>query len=213
MRQRRILQQKRDQRRNNQLKGNVTDDVIPYGIWRSEPHHFRRHVDLGTITLSTAGITSGGFSFQLDEVPNFAEFQSLFDLYKIEYAEVHMLPSFTNVLPSTATTFTTVRVATVIDYNSSGAFATFDDARDFESAQVTDVCAVSARKIHPMYLTGVEEDGSTIVVGGASRGWLNTTRADIPHYGFRYAFEQAPATYSLSVKCEAVYYLTFKSVK
>jgi hypothetical protein len=207
---------KRNQSRQNGASDGHAVDELPVSIsrWRPAEHHFKRHVNLGEIALSTSGITSGGFSFQLDEVPNFAEFQSLFDLYKIDYVEVTMIPSANLVgVSGTAAPFTATRIATVTDLNSSNAFGSFDDARDFESCEVHFLTRTKKRSVRPMFLTGVEEDGSTIVVGGASRGWLNTTRADIPHYGYRYVAEQVSSGYTASVRCEAIYYMTFKAVK
>jgi hypothetical protein len=187
--------------------------------WKPTTHHFKRHVDLGNVALSSAGISTNGFSFQLDEVPNYTEFTTLFDLYKIEHVELHMIPS-----ANSANTLTGIggainyppRIATVIDYNSSTGFASFDDARDFESAEVVPAIRRNpiVRKITPKFLTGVEEDGATIVTGGASRGWLNTARADVPHYGFRYVAEQlTSATEFIGFRCEAIYYLSMKAVK
>jgi hypothetical protein len=177
-------------------------------------------VDLGDVTLSRAGITSAGFSFQLDEIPNYTEFTALFDMYKIEYVEVHILPNVNHAntmtgIP-TGTMIFVPRLATVIDYNSSGSFASFNDARDFESAEIGPVVRNRpiVRRIAPRFLTGVEEDGSTIVVGGSSRGWLNTVRADVPHYGLRYVAEAtSSANVYLGFRCEAIYYLAMKAVK
>ncbi len=203
-------------------KNNGTQDPwekFSLSNWTPKTHYFKRHVDLGTITFSTAGIVSNGFSFQLDEIPNYTEFTTLFDLYKIEHVEVHMLPgtnSQNNQIGVGGSVTYPPRIATVIDYNSSGAFASFNDARDFESAEVHQAIRRDpiVRRLTPRFLTGVEEDGATIVTGGASRGWLNTARADVPHYGFRYVGEAlSTATELMGFRCEAIYYLAMRSVK
>jgi len=58
---------------------------------RQKVHFFKRHVDLGTITLSSAGITTQGYSFQLDEVPNYTEFTALYDQYKLSAVAIKFI--------------------------------------------------------------------------------------------------------------------------
>lgn len=197
---------------------------VPRNMPRSV-YMFKRHYDIGTVTLSPSAITTGGFSFQLDEVPNFTEFQELFDLYKIQAVKITAYPAWTLIGPTPVAVTTSVapiRWASVIDYNSSGGFASFNDAREFQTCRVnrlTNAMTGSFKRYiyHPRFITGVEEDGSTIVAGGSSRGWLNTTRADVPHFGYRYIFEQVndPANFYAepTVKFEAIYYFMFKRVK
>lgn len=195
------------------IRDGSLDAVIPRSLWFPHVHHFTRHVNLGTITLSTVAITTGGFSFQLSDLPDYADFQDLFDLYRIDYVEVTMYPSATEVLPTTSLPFVPVRIITVIDLNSSNSFASFNQARDFESSKVHLMTKTSTRAIKPRYISVCENDASASVFGGSGTGWLNTSVPNVPHYGYRYAIEQASTSYTMTVNCEAKFYLSMKAVK
>lgn len=178
---------------------------------------FKRHVDLGSQALSNAATTTGGFSFQLDEVPNFTEFTALYDVYRIAAVKVSCMYNATDIQVQATVPYSTVRWVSVIDFNSSGNLGSFNDAREFQTAVVRTYPdarkSTFSRYLKPKFLTGVEDDSSTIVSGGNRKGWLNTAQPDIPHYGYRFFFEQLLSPYTGSVKFEAVYYLMFKQVK
>lgn len=183
---------------------------------RQKIHFFKRHVDLGTINLSNVGIATQGFSFQLDEVPNYTEFTALYDQYKICAAAVKFIPTGTEaqINPNTFAGNFNIRFATVIDYDSSGAFGSFNDAREFTTCKVKACTQYHTRYIKPRIKSANENDSNTIVASGNRRMWLNTNIANIPHYGLRYVFEQIPvANYSMQYKVEAKYYMAFRNVK
>lgn len=190
---------------------------IPRMRTRGSVYYFKRYVDLGSVALASAATTSGGFSHQLDEVPGFAEFTSLFDLYRIAAVKVMMIPNITEQIQSpAATAMPVIRWVDVVDYNSSGSLASFNDAREFGTAKVHPISArygYYKRYYKPRLLTAVEDDSSAIVVGGNRRGWLNTASVNIPHYGYRYFFEAMGTNQIVTVKFEAVYYMMFKQTK
>lgn len=173
-------------------------------------HRIKRHVDLGSITLSTSAITTGGFSFQLSDVPSYTELQAMFDLYKIEAVEVSFFTNYVHILGGVVAP---CRYCTVVDQNSSNGFGTFNDAREFETAHVDLVVNPDTRKIVPTFLTAMENDSAATVYGGASRGWLNTAVANVPHYGYRYVFEAFTGAATPVARCEAIYYLSLKAAK
>lgn len=178
-------------------------------------HYFKRHVDLGIINLTNAGITSQGWSFQLNEVPNYTEFTNLYDQYKLCAAAVKFIPlqTVSQISPTGVGNFN-IRFATVIDYDSSGAFATFDDAREFSTCKVKACTQYHTRYIKPRIRSANENDSNTIVASGTRKMWLSTTVTNIPHYGLRYVFEAIPTpSYVMQYKVEAVYYLAMRNVK
>jgi len=178
--------------------------------YRGRTYKFVRNVDLGTITLSTSAITTGGFSFQLSDLPNSSEFQALFDLYRIDAVSVTFTSNYINILGGG---LPPIRYATVVDKNSSGVFATFNDAREFDTAHVDVITFPDTRNILPRYISAVQNDSSATVYGGSARGWLNTSVANVPHYGYRYVFEAFTSANLPSVRCEAIYYLSFRAPK
>jgi len=187
------------------------DEIIASPLsYRGRTYKFVRNVDLGSIALSTSAITTGGFSFQLSDLPNSAEFQALFDLYRIDAVSVTFTCNYINLLGGTVAP---IRYATVIDKNSSGGFTTFNDAREFDTAHVDVVTFPDTRNIIPRYIMSVGNDSAASVLGGSGRGWLNTSVANVPHYGYRYVFEAFTGAATPTVRCEAIFYLSFRAPK
>lgn len=178
-------------------------------------HYFKRHVDLGLITLSTGGITTQGFSFQLDEVPNYTEFTALYDQYRLCAVSVKFIPMQNQTLNNSAAVGANfnIRYATVIDYDSSGGFGSFNDAREFTTCKVKSITQYHTRYIKPRIKSANENDSNTIVASGNRKMWLNTAVSNIPHYGLRYVFEQFTANFIAQYKVEAKYYFAFRNVK
>lgn len=188
---------------------------IPRNRSISKTYMFKRHVDLGTVALSNAAAVSGGISFQLDEVPNYTEFTALFDVYRIAAVKITCYVNASDIQVQSASPFSVVRWISVIDYNSSGSFGSFNDAREFQSSKMSQYPFPypKSRYLKPKMISSVENDATSIVAAGNKKGWLNTTVANIPHYGYRYIFEQLAAPYTGSIKFEGTYYLMFRQVK
>lgn len=188
---------------------------IPRNRSISKTYLFKRHVNLGTVALSNAAVTTGGHSFQLDEVPNYQEFTALFDVYRIAAVKISCYVNASDIQVQSTIPFAVVRWISVIDYNSSGSFGSFDDAREFQSAKMKQFPSPypAKRYLKPKMISSVENDATSIVAAGNKKGWLNTTVANIPHYGYRYIFEQLSSPYTGSIKFEAVYYMMFRQVK
>jgi hypothetical protein len=177
------------------------------------------HVSRGVVALSNASTTSGGLSFKLDDIPNFSRYTAIFDRYRIQRVEVSMYHASTTIEIKGAASLNPTLYCTVIDYNSSGAAATFNDLRTFRTCKVNMFGALQAlkgcdhRSFQPRYI-GVVEDATTSVVKGSSEdGWLNTETPNVPYFGYRYFFDQLTPAYTGSVKFECVYHVEFVNSK
>lgn len=165
--------------------------------------------------LAAAAVTSVGYSWKLNDLATSSELTSLFDLYRIAKIDVQ-ISSTVNAQGFSAGSVSVIpRIATVIDYNSAGTFATFDDAGEFQSCRIMPlVTGANSIKftIRPRFL-GVAEDSSTsVVVASNNAGWLNTAAANIPHYGLRWIAEQAGSA-TISVLVSFRYHLELTAVK
>lgn len=188
---------------------------IPRNRMANKTYMFKRHVDLGTVALSNAATVSGGLRFQLDQVPGYTEFTAMFDMYRIAAVKVTCLQNADNIQVQATVPYAVVRWVSVVDYNSSGTFATLNDAREFQNAKISQFPTQypKSRYFKPKMVTVVEDSSTSVIAGGNKRGWLNSNVVNIPHYGYRYFFEQLTSPYTGSVKFEAVYYMMFRQVK
>lgn len=167
--------------------------------------------------LSTVAPTSAGYFFQLNDVPNVAEFTSLFDRYKFVGVKVKMYTSANNVQPSGVNPFIPVIYYSVIDWNSSGALATAADANEFQTCRQLSLNAPRGafkRYIKSPRYIGVAEDAASSVIASTSAvGWINTSVPNIRHFGYRWLVSRVATGYTMSISHQFTYYLKFRGVK
>lgn len=208
---------RRRTRRRAYKKRRYYDKVIRAALPRMRTFFFKRNFDVGSLSGSSAGAASGGHSFQLSDIPNFAEFTALFDQYKICAVKVRVIPTqnVTQAAPTSVTAFNFgVRYAFVIDYDSSNSLGSFDDAREFGTVKIKQITKGMTRYFKPRVKSANENDSSTIVASGNRRTWLNTALTNIPHYGMRVIIEQLPAAgINVDLQFETTVYLAFRNVK
>jgi hypothetical protein len=197
-------------RSSNKPKQKVPRVVLNLNVFR-----LKEHVSKGTVALSNAATVAGGLSFQLDDISDYTFWQAKFDRYRIVRVDVTMFQCSTTIEIKGASSLNPTLYATVIDLNSSTAAATLNDLRNFLSCRIHNFGTLQnsrgedKRSFCPRFV-GVAEDATTSVVAASSdQGWLNSNRSNIPHYGYRYFFEQLSGAYTGSVKFDVVYHVEF----
>lgn len=130
-------------------------------------------------------------TFQLADIPSYAEFSSLFDRYRLNAVKVTFIigvniaynGSGQNYLP---------RLHSVIDYDDNTNASSLDDLMQYQSYKLKQFTASKmkiSRYIRPktaglMYKTGVTSGYSV-----TKPPWIDLTTGDVPHYGLKWAFE------------------------
>lgn len=183
-------------------------------------YYFTRITDYGIVASISSSQQAGSLTFTLADLPNYAEFQNLYDQYKISAVRVTFYPvaqAYQNQGSSTTPVTILPRFITAFDYDDDSVSGlNFDTLRQYQSAKIT-----MADKIHVRYIKpcqAVEIYKSTTTSGyGPRRGFCDTTHALTPHYGIKYCMEQTNGTSSpegaYKYKIEAKYYLALRSVK
>lgn len=173
-------------------------------------YYFTRWSDFGTSTVASS-LTPGyfGFNFSLSDLPNYTEFTSLYDYYKIKAVKVVFLPQMTeNVsLGSVNNPYSYARFQTAIDYSDSNPPTTLDELREYKSYKFTPLL-----KPHTRYIPSPKFLDSS---GFQLTNWMATSSPNVNYNGLKVCIEPIGSTgtlnmyYSMSVKM----YLAFKNVK
>lgn len=181
----------------------------------SNIYSFKRNVNLGAITTTGAATEFGSFNFKLSDLPNYAEFSNLYDMYKLTFVKIYFVPfTMDNSSSGGAVTDSTQwqNLYSCIDNNSSVIPTSADQIRQYQTCKFTRMGKIHKRIIYPKPATMIY-DGATTAYGLAKSTWMNTSYPTIPHYGLKWCFENATLDVnSKFFKVEAVYYLKFKSV-
>ena len=94
-------------------------------------HHFRRTFKASNISSTTTGVL-GGYSFSLDQLPNYTEFTNLFDQYRINKIVVKFIPNH-NSSDVSASTQVISNFNSVIDPTDATAPATGAELYEYQN--------------------------------------------------------------------------------
>lgn len=169
---------------------------------------YKRFCSLGTIAADSTLDQFAAYSFELNNLPGFAEFTSLYDFYKINAVKISFIPTQTvsNSL-STISNAQNSRFFSVIDYNDDTAPTSLDELRQYASCRYTSIFRTHKRYIYkPKY---------SIQSYVQSRQWINTATPSTEWYGLKIGIEAMGSTVSTSMnyRVEAKYYVSFKNPK
>lgn len=179
-------------------------------IAQSNIHKFTRNVYYGgAITGSNLVDTFGSLQFQLNALPNFAEFTALFDMYRIDKIRVYFMPRANSA--EVGTNQGLVKFSSVIDYDDIAIPGSINDLMQYENLRMTNTSQNHVRTLVPKFAKTVY--ASAIASGyGPATGWIDCDSPNVQHFGVKWCLQQLPAlgqSYDIRIK----YYLSFKNVR
>lgn len=167
------------------------------------------------------------YNFTLNNVPTASEFKNLFSLYKIHAIKVKFYGNVdTNVTGELGPTINAVQYSWYDPTRSNVNPTTITELQQYQNLRIT---RLQRRKAVQYYFKPriVDEVQSTPGVStsamyhGRKAGWLDTSKADVRHYGPHIAWEKLDSTFwdtpegdpmldSIKFKMFVTYYLEFK---
>lgn len=172
----------------------------------SQVYRFRRIGALGTLTASAAAAVTGAYEFQLDQVPGYTDFTSIFSQYMISKVVVIFRPKVTETNPASHVDWLN-DCMTLIDYDDAAA-AVLGVFQDSSTMRIWHPTRVHKRIIKPRWLSNTY---SAAIDGyNPKRGWLSMANDDIPHYGLKYYIAQTNTATVMSWLVTVKYYIKFR---
>ncbi len=184
-------------------------------------YKFKRHVEMDTVYAGADGAdTFQTYYFGLSQLPGYNEFSALFDQYRITKVDLEWLPVLTNYSANNFTTTATpasLRIFSVIDYNSVPTGSTINAMREYETCRVSQYFKGHKMSLKPKVV--LDMDSGDNLAQYDSEPWLSTGGTGIYYYGVKIAVNTswysvgsiAPADTLL--RCEAVFHLEFRHPK
>jgi len=170
---------------------------------------YKRFLDFGELTISNTINTYTAYNFSLNDVPNFSEFTSLYDMYKINCVKLTFLPQQTQSISigSINNPNASSRFFSVIDYNDGLAPSSIDELRQYQSCRMTSILRPHKRVIFKPKI--LDTNGFSI------SPWMSTASPSANYFGLKVAVEPMDSTSTLSMTytVEAKYYMSFKQVR
>lgn len=182
---------------------------------------FRRVTQAPDIVLSShpqTPTTYWSYAFKLNDLPNYQEFQSLYDLFRVNKVKVTIVPNFTGLdggsIPLGAQDLLGVQgtnsywwfsgmpnIHSVIDYDSISLVDNLPDLMQYSTYRMTRGNRMHSRYWTPAVIMGTESecdpDGTVARTPTMQKfkPWLDTATGHcVPHYGMKLAIDRGPTT-------------------
>lgn len=174
----------------------------------------------GTDTIAYGSVST---YFSLNDVPDVAEFTSLFDQYKISKVMIKIIPCQTSSLTSDGTNGNALGVIwhDLVDVDDATAptatEAGLNDMREYQNYRSINLYKNGksiTRVIKPHIAYGAYSGAFTSYANQKS-GWIDCGSPTVQHYGYKALaeiFSESNGAYSM-FKVETTYYLKFKNVR
>lgn len=178
-------------------------------------HYFKRTF-VAECSVTNAGwqnqTTLGAYSaLQLQNVPGYTEFTSMYDQYKICGLRQKFI--FNRTSTETSGSSEMPQLLTVNDFNDSTALANEAEALEYASYKMRRLDKPVSRYYRPSINVTVPNATSGMAV--KSR-WLNTSEVDIDHFGLKVAVDTISSATGTTIGTLRIYYtfyLAFKGKK
>jgi hypothetical protein len=152
---------------------------------------FAVHTGLTAGTNNIDLLATGGFplalGFTLNDMPQSASWAAVFDQYRFEEIEIHLLPYYNNQTPQTV--FKDVSGAShfVLDFDDTSSLATENAALEYDNVQTAMVYDAISIKFRPAVAPAYYQSGafSGYGVEPSDRNWLDCASLSIRHYGVK----------------------------
>lgn len=158
---------------------------------RTAVHTYRRMFNWGTIPISTDQHTA--ITFRLNMLPNYSEFQALYDQYKIKKIKFRIERPFTNnsldggTAGNTSTTAKFIRC--VHDYDGGSALTTEAEYLQYQNIKSYPSVGVKPINItlYPKIANAIFKNDSfnTYANAAINPQWIDVAAPDVNHFGIR----------------------------
>ncbi len=178
---------------------------IPKSLTAPNVLKFSRMVNTGTVlTTSVTLPTFASLNFTLNDLPEVASFQTLFDQYKIDLVEVWIYASYgLSDVPEAG------QLLSVVDFDDSTNLGSVNAGFDYDNVIVGSLLNGHYRKFEPRAAIAAYSGAFTSYAQTDSNTWLDMASSTIQYYGVKLA---APATATaLTIKAIARYHFSCRA--
>lgn len=191
-------------------------------------YRYKQYCDstsLNQKTITTAALTENGYSwqFQLNMIPQFATFTSLYDVYRIDMVEFTVVPRASINIASGAlagtnqginTTLYLARFIMTVDTDDAVVPTTYNQIREY--GQAKEYYVVQPKPIKIYFKPAVAQllyNGITPASTEKFSPWIDCANSAVPHYGVKIVMPQTQADNYITCDITARYLLSFKQVR
>lgn len=159
-------------------------DVRPMPVSpRQTVFTFRRSVSRGTLYVNNIGGVGQAYAFQLDQVPAYTDFTSLFDQYRIVQVRVRFIPTGQQEIVPTETSYP--EILSCIDYDDATVPGNADTLRQYSTCMICPVGTYFERVIRPRFATSAYSGVFGSFAIAPQTQWIDAASPSVQYYGLK----------------------------
>lgn len=194
---------------------------------RNDTYKFTRMCNLGDIGPGTnatgTGVLTGAIAFKFDDMPNFNDFTSLFDRYRITHVQLSFYLAYSPDSGVANTDVNNTGMATmsmhpilylIKDYDDSNVPTSMDVIREHNKVAVFPLSAdkITKYNVKPAVNSIVYRSTTSSSYTPAWKQWIDMVTTDTPHYGVKYGVENFFGKYQY-IRVRAKFWFECKDVR
>jgi hypothetical protein len=166
------------------------------------------------LTATASAVTNLTFQFNLTNLPNYTNFQSVWDQYRIVAIRQTVVPQNNAIGLVTNTATTLLDLYSVIDYDNTSNLATVNTALAYDNCMIIAPGTSATRIFRPRVAAGVYTGSVFTGFANLEDTWLDSASPSVQHYGTKYLVPAAAAAQTLLQTWEIAteYWVEFRSV-
>jgi len=178
-------------------------DVQPLKMPRQDTVMFTRSFTGSQITTPPAAGLAGfnQYNFRLSNFPDYVEFTSLFDAYRIVQVELTFIPIAGAATANVGGYYG--EIYSVIDYDDSNTLGTISAAQEYNTLQVNVAGKMFTRVLNPR-IAIASFSGAFTSYAQLNNAWIDAASPDVYHYGLKVAIAPSTGTsvplYNVNIK-------------
>jgi hypothetical protein len=156
--------------------------------------NFNQWIEKGLVTSTTVASGLYAFSVTFNELPDFANYATVYDLYRMDSLEFHFIPVTQPSLPAASIGYSFCLIAN--DYDDATAPSGTTQLYQVPSLTVLGPGEKHTRKIRPHVAVAATSSSASAITGAsnATAGWFDITSSNVPHYGVKVVVSQSTST-------------------
>jgi hypothetical protein len=144
--------------------------------------------------LGTAGITNGYSAvFALSSLANSANWQAVFDQYRIVLVEAMLIPVYTDIVINAAGSLPSGLCITAVDYDDATVPTTSGNLTGHDSCKITNWTSQHNHTFKPRVAEAVYGGGAFTSYGNTAT-WIDTSSPNVQHYGMKVLLDSSHST-------------------
>lgn len=145
---------------------------------------FERSFTASNVVPSTTTPVAGSIRISMDSLPNYTEFTSLFDAYRILQSTVTFFPVVN--MNTTASGVTTSSLLSVIDYDDDTVLGSINEALQYPSLMQSAVGSIVERTFNPCAANAAYGGAFTSYARMPRSTWVDAASTNVRYYGLKW---------------------------